>query len=197
MGDFNIDLLKASSNSAILAFYDIICSSYFIPHILHPSRVTHHSQTLIDNIFSNTLDYQTTSGNFEHQISDHLVQFLLLHNFFHSDRSKFNIIERDFRFFNPDEFKNDLSNVNWDAILSYNETDACFNSFYNTLNYLLDEHAPLRTLTKKEKSLKLKPWINNEIKKQMSLRDKLFRKFRNARDNDSKKVKYNEYKINY
>ena len=73
-----------------------------------------------------------------------------------------NTVDRDFRSFNNDEFQKDLLNIDWDKILSLNDTDTCFNSFYNTVFIsLLDEHAPYKTLTKKKKkSLRQKPMDN-------------------------------------
>ena len=53
-------------------------SHYLLPHILHPTRVTDHSATVIDNIFSNNSSYETVSGNIMTQISDHFPQFLML-----------------------------------------------------------------------------------------------------------------------
>ena len=38
-------------------------SHYLLPHILHPTRVTDHSATVIDNIFSNNTVHESVSGN--------------------------------------------------------------------------------------------------------------------------------------
>ena len=53
-------------------------SRCLIPHILQLARVTDHSATVIDNIFSNVTDYETTSGNVLNQVADHYSQFLIL-----------------------------------------------------------------------------------------------------------------------
>ena len=55
-------------------------SHCLLPHILHPTRVTDHSATVIDNIFSNNSSYETITGNIMTQISDHFPQFLMLTN---------------------------------------------------------------------------------------------------------------------
>ena len=55
-------------------------SNFLLPNISSPSRVTPHSQTLIDNIFSNKIEAESFSGNITTTISDHYAQFLLLKN---------------------------------------------------------------------------------------------------------------------
>ena len=53
LSDFNIDLLKYESHNSTNEFLDSLSSNMILPYILHPTRITGHSKTLIDNIFSN------------------------------------------------------------------------------------------------------------------------------------------------
>ena len=53
---------------------------FFQPHILQPTRITDHSATLIDNIFFNSIEHITVSGNVEY-LSDHLPNFIILNRF--------------------------------------------------------------------------------------------------------------------
>ena len=50
-----------------------------MPLILQPTRITSHSNTLIDNIF-NVIDPDIISGNLTATISDHLPQFAIIPN---------------------------------------------------------------------------------------------------------------------
>ena len=54
LGDFNIDLLKTDDDANIDEFYNIISSNFIVPHITLPTRIT---STLIDNIFTNNLNF--------------------------------------------------------------------------------------------------------------------------------------------
>ena len=63
LGDFNLDLPKFETHSGTNDFLNILVSSYFQPQILQPTRITDHSVTLIDNIFFNSLEHFTISGN--------------------------------------------------------------------------------------------------------------------------------------
>ena len=51
MGDFNVNLLNYESHNETNDFINTMVSHYLLPHILHPTRVTDHSATVIDNIF--------------------------------------------------------------------------------------------------------------------------------------------------
>ena len=71
MGDFNINLFNYDSHTETNDFLNLMISHYLLPHILHPTRVTDHSATIIDNIFSNNCGMDTVGGNLLSQISDH------------------------------------------------------------------------------------------------------------------------------
>ena len=81
MGEFNINLMKINSESDNLQFYNTMCSYFFMPLALQPTRVTDKSKTLINNIFFNSFEFATLSGNIMHSISDHLIQFVVLEDF--------------------------------------------------------------------------------------------------------------------
>ena len=56
LGDFNVNLLSYNEHNQTNEFLDSLASNSFIPLILQPDRITSHSNTLIDNIFSNVVD---------------------------------------------------------------------------------------------------------------------------------------------
>ena len=77
----------------------------FIPLTLQPARITSHSSTLIDNIFSNVIDPDTISGSLTVTISDHLPQFAIIPNMFGSILgSKSNIYGKDCSKFDQENF---------------------------------------------------------------------------------------------
>ena len=70
--------------------------SFYLPHILYPTRVTGHSKTLIDNRFSNLISNEAIFGNLTSTISDHLPQFLNMPSIFSDlSSSKSNVYERN------------------------------------------------------------------------------------------------------
>ena len=77
-GDFNINLLDYESHSDTNIFLNSMIPKCLLPYILYPTRVTDHSATVINNIFSNNFEYETVSGNIITQIADHFPQFMHL-----------------------------------------------------------------------------------------------------------------------
>ena len=77
LGDFNVNLLNYNEYNETTEFLNSLASNSFIPSVLQPTRVTSHSNTLIDNIFSNVIDPDIISGNLTATISNHLLQFAI------------------------------------------------------------------------------------------------------------------------
>ena len=82
LGDFNVKLLNYNDYNKTNEFLDSLASNSFIPLILQPTRITSHSNTLIDNISSNVIDPNIISGNLSATISDHLPQFAVIPSMF-------------------------------------------------------------------------------------------------------------------
>ena len=51
LGDFNVNLLNYNEHNQASKFLDSLASNSFIPLILQSTRITSHSDTLIDNVF--------------------------------------------------------------------------------------------------------------------------------------------------
>ena len=96
-----------------MSFLDSLSSSMVLPYILHPTRVTNHSKTLIDNIFSNHISKEAICGNLIYTISDHLLQFFIMPSIFSEpSSSESSVYEKSWSNFNKEEF-----------ILDYSEKD--------------------------------------------------------------------------
>ena len=77
LGDFIIDLLKHDTHNTTKQFLDTMYSLGLYPLIDKPTRNTHNSTKLINNIFTNELRFYLTSGVMFNDISDHLPIFAL------------------------------------------------------------------------------------------------------------------------
>jgi len=77
LGNFKVDLLKIEKHQPTDNFLNTISSFCFQPQISQPTRIADHSATLIHNIFFNSLEHFTISGNVIYDISDHFPNFHL------------------------------------------------------------------------------------------------------------------------
>ena len=96
LGDFNADLMNSPLDSQTAQFFNTITANLMVPHITCPTRVTTSLSTLIDNIFSNSLNFcDGISGNLTSNISDHYAQFLRIPKDCLKVLSKHNLYKRD------------------------------------------------------------------------------------------------------
>ena len=197
LGDFNVDLMKSDKDLNTTNFFDCMTSHLMVPHIIYPTRITSHSKTLIDNIFSNSLNFeQGKSGNITLSISDHLAQFLIIPEKYSHLTEKINIQKRDMKNLNKENLLNDLSNVNWNSLICLDKEDPNFSYtvIEKAVNSIVDEHAPTKILTKKEIKLQSKPWITQGIRISIKRREKVYKKYLRAKDNDTKEKYHRLYK---
>ena len=75
-GDFNVALLQHDKNNDTNNFINHLYSFGLHPLITRPTRITSHSKTLIDNLFTTNLSNKH-SGLRINDLSDHLPNFLI------------------------------------------------------------------------------------------------------------------------
>ena len=121
LGDFNVNLLNYSEHNQTNEFSDSLASNSFISLILQPTKITSHSNTLIDNIFSNVIDPDIILGNLTATISDHLPQFSIIPNMFGNILGNKYIYERDWSKFDRENFILDYFSVYWEDLLKIDE----------------------------------------------------------------------------
>ena len=197
IGDFNVDLLKIDEDSKSSSFFDNITSNLFVPHIIHPTRITSTTKTLIDNIFSNSTNYKDgISGNLTVSLSDHLAQFLIIPDEIRHSAKKQNLFTRDTKNFNSENFTQEFQQIEWSSILKLhcNDPNLAFEGFKTTVDNLVNTYLPKRKMTKKEIKQKEKPWITLEIQKLIQQREKLHKQFIKAENETVKSLFHDRYK---
>ena len=91
-GDYNLNLLKINNDELCDEFFDLIRSHSLLPQITLPTRLTHISGTLIDNILckSHISIKPITAGILLNKLSDHQPCFIILDfTFLGSNNPKF------------------------------------------------------------------------------------------------------------
>ena len=194
IGDFNVNLLNYDSHSQTNEFLNTLSSYFFLPYILQPSRVTERSATLIDNIYGNSIDHDSLSGNIVTQLSEHFPQFLLIKD----DKKDFkdmNYYIHDYRKLDKKAFVDSYSDLDWAELNDFTmDCNAKFNFFLDKTTEFISNHAPLRKLSKRELKLQSKPWIDKDILALIKQREKLFKKMKNNPADISSKELYKKFR---
>ena len=193
MGDFNINLINSSNTAS--DFFDNVSSYFYTPFILQPTRL--RSKTLIDNIFFNSLDYHSFSGNLLYELSDHLTQFIILDGFLKERALPEKKLYRRGPLNEREYEENVINGINWNEIcmLQYGNASASFKSFYDTHIFHLDEMSPYHEVTLKEFRLMTKPWITKDILSKCDARDDLLKKMKSESDPVRLQILDKEYKV--
>ena len=199
LGDSNIDLLNFDTSEYVSTFLDDLASNSLQPQIPLPTRISNNSKTLIDSIFCNIpnpLVKSAITGNISSSISDHLPQFFILPEFFSkSPPTKYNITLHDWEKFSNQSFLQDFEKINWNQVfqLNQNNVNITFENYLSTVNTLINSHAPLKKLNKKQRKLQQKLWITKGIQIAIEKKNRLFKKHSKCGDSN-KNIFHQEYK---
>lgn len=178
LGDFNIDY--QDSESPATKFLNNILSSYSLVQIIsEPTRFGPSSATLLDLIICSTsLHVSDCRVHMNSSISDHCLISCRLR----IDKPKlqpFFYTYRDFRNFDQELFLQDLSGLPLFRILYDNDINNKIYLFNNSILEVFNRHAPTRTVRVTRKPA---PWLTDNLKFIMSLRDKALCKFKRNRN---------------
>ena len=191
-GDFNIDLLKLNDVGSYLTYYNLLSSYGFLPLIIHPTRVVDNQvPSLIDNIFSNNVSDEITSGNIYLTLSEHFSQFASVKRE-KLDLKKVCRYDRDFSKYSPLQFRDDVSIQNWN--LADGDSSNLFCDFYSKLKGCADRHAPFKKLSANEIKFRSKPWINPDLAKMIRMKNKVLKRSKRQPSNESIKALYNRFR---
>ena len=79
--------------------------------------------------------------------------------------------------------------------LNQNNVNITFENYLNTVNTLINSHAPLKKLNKKQRKFQQKPWITKGIQNAIEKKNRLFKKYIKCGDSN-KNIFHEEYKTN-
>ena len=130
----------------------MMISCGYLPNIIHPTRITDYTSTIIDNIYSNKFEDNSIGGNILVQFADHLSQFLSVDTKIERFKT-IDVFKRDCANFDDNNFLEDLASQDWSTDNSNNKH---FDNFLTTFENCVDKHAPMKKLNKN----KLKSYQN-------------------------------------
>ena len=195
LGDFNINLMNFENNKETNDYLELITTNSLIPLILKPTRITSHSQTLIDNILTNITEKKVVAGNITTSISDHLMQFAI----FQTDTAKRReetTPKHDFRKFNRNDFILDILQVDWNKHLKICEDNAnkSMNTFLTLFESITQKHAPLTKPAKRKAKINNKPWITAGLLNSINKKNSLYKRYIKEKNSENKENLHNQYK---
>ena len=120
------------------------------PLIVKPSRITINSCTLINNIFTNQINYSGDSGLLITDIRDLLKYFLLCKYELEKNKSK---TFRNVRSLKEDNILmciESLKQEQWESVLTSDDVNIAYGNFINILNTLYNLYCPVKKVTIKD-----------------------------------------------
>ena len=183
--DQNFNYINMEQHANTRDLFDLFIASGFIPTITIPTRITHQTSTLIDNIYVKTRKTENlTSGVISSDISDHLPIFNLIGT---SQTTKLLPKYITCRKLNEDVVSNiinHLISIDWVHLLENLNVNEANDMFNKTLSYALDRFAPEKSITINPKNVIRHSWMTPALLKSSKTRDKLYRKsLGKAKDN--------------
>lgn len=146
-GDFNIDLLNPNKQLRIDEFTETMYSMGLYPVISRASRITSHSGTLKDNIFTNNIDNNSIfSGLLMNDITDHLPVFVKLDCVGQTKRdtvTKYRSSKRLCTDGAIDIFKRELEMEKWRDVYQAVDVDEAYGGYLNKFLELFDRSCPV------------------------------------------------------
>ena len=194
--DQNFDLLKINSNTNVSDLYTEFLSHGLVPTIDIPTRVTHSSATLIDNIYVKLPVQATKSAVIYNDISDHfpVVTFLPM-----SNSNKIKYISKTHRPMSESNIENMLlllREENW-QILEFGSLDNAYNVFLSRLNAIIEQCAPLKTIIIPPSKVRKEPWFTKGLMQSAKKKARLYRKSLNKQKSDPSYTAYISYRNMY
>ena len=191
LGDFNIDFLKYDQHQSTEKYLDMLYSYNIIPIITKPTRITNHTKTLIDHIYTNTSILHITAGIGLLDISDHLPVFCIANIAPKQNNEK--MYCRDYKNFNKEIYLNDMRSIAWSSLLSENgDLNQSTINVLNTIKTLVNNHAPLKQVSRSKRKQFTKPWITNGILKSIKTKQKMYHTHFHS-NNINKVIQYMKY----
>ena len=174
--DQNLDFLKINNHTNTSKFFEANLSSGLIPTITRPTRITHKSASLIDNIYASCNKVHSCMPSIlVTSLSDHLpcllfIDFKLKHN-----RSPIKYTGRSLKPAAIEKIKNSLVTTDWEPLNELNTEDG-YNFLSQRLESILDMHAPIRTRVIPPSKIINEPWMTPGLLKSSKHCDQLYKK---------------------
>lgn len=170
IGDFNVSNKGCPTSRDFIRFSKLFD---FKQLIKEPTRVGQTTQTIINLILVSDV------YNISQHISDHFITYCTRKVQRKTSLSHKCIKIRSFKNYYAESFKEQLSRVDWSALLRLDCVDGAWNLFSQLFIQILNSMAPLKQIRVKQRS---SPWLNQEILDAIQHREEAVQRFKKSQD---------------
>ena len=174
-----INKLKIEHHTETDNFVNNIFSFGLYPVINKPSRITSHSATLIDNIYTNDINGIISSGLIINDASDHLPIFCLTKlNPLHNGKGKANIRKPLINANTIKALNDKLKNSQWyENVINNDDINCAFNNFINIFTDAFDTCCPIKSHSFERLKTASKPWLNKSLINACKKKNNLYKNY--------------------
>ena len=191
-GDVNIDLLNYYLNNKKKIFFQKMVSMSLFPLINQPTRITNQCHSIIDNIYTNSINENIISGVIIADISDHFPIFSILQKDIHKKETE--------QFFNLRANSEEnicklnclLALESWHLVFGANNVNDSYYAFIDIFMRHYNHCCPMKEHKCKKHH---KAWITNSLKDACKKKNKLYAAFKKNQTFQNE-CKYKDIKIN-
>uniref|UniRef100_A0A3B3HCE9 Reverse transcriptase domain-containing protein n=1 Tax=Oryzias latipes TaxID=8090 RepID=A0A3B3HCE9_ORYLA len=173
VGDFNWDWSSTASED-FKSLCDSINLSQLISQPTRPNTKCPEKSTLIDLILTNAPHKFSSAGVFCNDLSDHCVVAACRDAKIPKCKPRI-VIRRNFKKFNEQAYRHDLSLVNWERIGLTPNVELAWSFFKGNFEKIINKHAPMKKFRVKGRD---NPWFTRELSDIIHLRNRAWAKAR-------------------
>ena len=151
------------------------------PLITKPSRITDITAMLIDNIFTNELQFQVKSGLLISDISDHLPVFALCGNQFVCRCATASQHRRIINTSTTDKLMAELNQRTWPNVTDTLDVNLSYKNFVCEFQNLLNKHCPVKRVKNTENHYGNNPWLTNGLNHACKKKNRLYKMYLSCR----------------
>jgi len=196
--DQNFDYIKLEKSKHIEDLLSIFLTNGIVPTITKPTRITHSTATLIDNIYVSVKhNSKIYSGILCYDISDHLPSITCLSKCKYTQKKAPLTYKK--RYMNNDiisNISNTIQNKDWNY-LEHFDLNRAYSNFSEELNKIINEHAPEKLITIPFNRVIRDPWMSKGLIKSAKTLNKLHKAKLNKDKIHPNFVKYIKYRNMY
>jgi hypothetical protein len=196
--DQNFDYLKIESHSKTSDLLNLFLSSHLIPTITKPTRITHTSATLIDNIYVRHDTRTIHSGIIPFNISDHFPVFCFMgkNNKPHKSKSPLTFMHRPIDSDALNRIRSAIHEIDW-TYLNNLDVNSAYVDFMERLNSIIYSFAPEKKVVIPAKHVIREAWMSKGLMKSSCTMTKLYKKCVTKPKTDPSYTKFIEYRNHY